>query len=292
MIENTFTRCRPLLGTFVEITLKGYGGKDQFIELSTTLFDEIERIHALLGFHHLDSELTQLNQLMLTTTLTNHPISVDMNNVLQLALSLHQESNKLFDVAIASHLIKQQLLPDHFSHSPNQLGTSSHLSLSKQRLSTNAPLCIDLGGIAKGYAVDCAMNMLLRLTFNNSIKCTINAGGDLRSNDWQQEVVYLKYAKRANALKESPMMQPAIATSGTYLHSDNESGTSAIVNPIKNKPHQFKGCVSVFSNSAMLSDALTKAVILMPKKEVKILLRAYNAQAVITNRFGFSRTIN
>ena len=28
------------------------------------------------------------------------------------------------------------------------------------------------------------------------------------------------------------------------------------------------------------------------KKEVKILLRAYNAQAIITNRFGFSRTIN
>jgi len=292
VIENTFTRCRPLLGTFVEITLKGYDDKNQLIKLSTTLFDEIERIHCLLGFHHLDSELTKLNKLMLTTTLNNHPISVDMNNVLTLALALHHESNKLFDVAIASHLIKQNLLPDHFSHSSHQLGTSSNLLLKDQHLSTSAPLCIDLGGIAKGYAVDCAMNILLNLNLTNSVKCTINAGGDLRSNNWQQEVVYLKYAKRANALKKSQMMQPAIATSGTYLQPNDDNGTSAIVNPIQNKPHRFKGCVSVFSNSAMLSDALTKAVILMPKKEVKILLEAYNAQAVITNRFGFCTSIN
>lgn len=292
MIENTFTRCRPLLGTFVEITLKGYDNKDRLIDLSTMLFDEIERIHSLLGFHNLDSELTHLNQRMLTTTLDNFPISVDMNNVLTLALSLHRESNGLFDVAIASHLIKQNLLPDHSLNFPDQLGTSNNLSLNDQRLSTNAPLCIDLGGIAKGYAVDCAMNTLLRLTFENSIKCTINAGGDLRSNDWENEVVHLKYAKRANALKKTKMTQTAVATSGTYLQSNHQDKTSAIVNPIQNKPHQFKGCVSVFSGSTMISDALTKAVILMPKKEIKILLRAYNAQAIITNRFGFSRTIN
>jgi len=292
VIENTFTRCRPLLGTFVEITLKSDDDKDQLIALSTVLFDEIERIDSLLGFHHLESELTQLNQQMLATTLDHYPISADMNNVLTLALSLHNSSEKLFDVAIAPHLIKQNLLPNHFSHSVHQLGTSANLFLNDQCLSTNAPLCIDLGGIAKGYAVDCAMNILLNLKLKHPVKCTINAGGDLRSNDWNNEVVYLKYAKRANAIKKVRMKQPSIATSGTYLQSNNQDETSAIINPIQKKPHQFKGCVSVFSQSAMLSDALTKAVILMPKKEVKILLRAYNAQAVITNRFGFSRTIN
>jgi len=280
--ENSLTRCRPLLGTFVEISLKGVSDRAQLIAYSILAFDEIERIHHLLGFHNPDSELTRLNKKLLSAPLKDQPLSIDMVNVLTLALTIHQQSLGFFDVTIADNLINTKLLPNHFGHIDNCVGNSADLTLTHNTISSKSPVCIDLGGIAKGYAVDCALALV-----PSSVRCTINAGGDLKSNDWQNQWVHVKYAQRESALRKKKMLQQAVATSGTYYHDDH----SAIINPITATEHKFKGCVSVFSSSAMLSDALTKAVILMPSNQAKKLLRVYNAHAILTNRFGFSRTI-
>lgn len=279
---NTLQRCKPLLGTFVDITVSGKASDIELIKASDKAFSEIERIQQLMSFHDEKSELGHINR-----HLSQHPdqpfkVSDDMINVLSLAIELHKTSAQYFDICIAPQLIASKLLPDHVEKESTDWGNGSDLNLHGNMIWGTKPLCIDLGGIAKGYAVDCAIKEIpFGLTY------TINAGGDLFESDWQNKDIAIKYAKRNQALKSIKMKNHALATSGNYYLN----GQSDIINPQSQKPHHFKGCVSVFADSVMLADALTKVVMLAPKSTTKFLLKTFDAQAVLVSRWGFKRRI-
>jgi len=289
---NNLERCKTLLGTFVEIELKGTVDDDVLIALSNTLFDEIERIHHLFSFHSELSEISTLNRQALdlanraegdNTPLTL-TVSDDLNKVLSLALELSQFTRGLYDVTVAPSLILNEQLPNHLAlnlvnrHCTLSLGNSSNMTCKDNVVIIEKPLCIDLGGIAKGYAVDCALTKV-----PDNIYCRINAGGDLAINQWQNEEVGVKYKKRSSALRVVKMQNKALATSGNYLRDKK----SAFVNPSTGKHIKFKGSMSVFSSHLMLSDALTKAMILSSRAQRRQLAKYYNAQAIKINRLGF-----
>ncbi|WP_441002858.1 FAD:protein FMN transferase [Pseudocolwellia agarivorans] len=292
MKTNTLERCKTLLGTFVEIELKGAVDDDELIALSNSLFDEIERIHNLFSFHSELSEISALNRQALDLanraeddekplTLT---VSEDLNKVLSLALQLNQFTRGLYDITVAPSLILNEQLPNHLAltlvnrHCTLSLGNSSHITCEDGEVTITKPLCIDLGGIAKGYAVDCALKKVPEHIF-----CRINAGGDLAINQWKNEEVAVKYNKRGSALRTVKMQNRALATSGNYLREKK----SAFVNPLTGKHIKFKGSMSVFSADVMLSDALTKAMILSSRAQRRQLAKYYNAQAIKINRLGF-----
>ena len=292
MKTNTLERCKTLLGTFVEIELKGAVDDDELIALSNSLFDEIERIHNLFSFHSELSEISALNRQALDLanraeddekplTLT---VSEDLNKVLSLALQLNQFTRGLYDITVAPSLILNEQLPNHLAltlvnrHCTLSLGNSSHITCKDREVTSTKPLCIDLGGIAKGYAVDCALKKVPEHIF-----CRINAGGDLAINQWKNEEVAVKYNKRGSALRTVKMQNRALATSGNYLRDKK----SAFVNPLTGKHIKFKGSMSVFSADVMLSDALTKAMILSSRAQRRQLAKYYNAQAIKINRLGF-----
>ncbi|MDO7086654.1 FAD:protein FMN transferase [Pseudocolwellia sp. AS88] len=289
---NTLERCKTLLGTFVEIELKGAVDDDELIALSNSLFDEIERIHNLFSFHSELSEISALNRQALDLanraeddekplTLT---VSEDLNKVLSLALQLNQFTRGLYDITVAPSLILNEQLPNHLAltlvnrHCTLSLGNSCHITCKDGEVTITKPLCIDLGGIAKGYAVDCALKKVPEHIF-----CRINAGGDLAINQWKNEEVAVKYNKRGSALRTVKMQNRALATSGNYLRDKK----SAFVNPLTGKHIKFKGSMSVFSADVMLSDALTKAMILSSRAQRRQLAKYYNAQAIKINRLGF-----
>ncbi|WP_426358163.1 FAD:protein FMN transferase [Pseudocolwellia sp. HL-MZ19] len=289
---NNLERCKTLLGTFVEIELKGTVDDDELIALSNTLFDEIERIHNLFSFHSELSEISTLNRQALdlanraegdNTPLTL-TVSDDLNKVLSLALELNQFTRGLYDVSVAPSLILNEQLPNHLAltlvnrHCTLNLGNSSNMTCKDNVVIIEKPLCIDLGGIAKGYAVDCALTKV-----PDNIYCRINAGGDLAINQWRNEEVAVKYKKRSSALRVVKMQNKALATSGNYLRDKK----SAFVNPSTGKHIKFKGSMSVFSSHLMLSDALTKAMILSSRAQRRQLAKYYNAQAIKINRLGF-----
>ncbi len=289
---NQLERCKTLLGTFVEIELKGEVADDELIALSEVLFDEIERIEQTLSFHSETSELTSLNRQALS--LANRfeqsgqtlsiAISKDLNRVLSFALELNKFTRGLYDVTVAPSLILNEQLPNHLSLNVTSqncilaFGNSSNMSCKESVVHIDKPLCIDLGGIAKGYAVDCALSKVPA-----HIYCRINAGGDLAINQWKNEEVALQYNKRSTALRSVKMQNSALATSGNY-HRENKS---AIIQPSTGKHVKFKGSMSVFSSQAMLSDALTKAMILSSRSQKRKMAKYYNAQAIKINRLGF-----
>ncbi|WP_286261086.1 FAD:protein FMN transferase [Thalassotalea atypica] len=277
---NSLTRCKPLLGTFVEVSIGCNCPDKLLVDYSQRAFNEISRIHGLLGFHDENSELSALNRFLLTANNTFMTISDDLVTVLDLAFSLSEKTNGRYDVAIAPYLVQANNLPNHLNLSDKIHGNSADIQLCGNNIRSTKPACIDLGGIAKGYAVDCAIRAL-----PNGLDVTINAGGDIYKRYWKEAKVAIKYAKKLSALKTVKMQNAAVATSGDYeanLHRH-------IVDPLDGTPVSICGSVSVFAHSAMIADALTKVVTLVAPKVSTTILNSYQAKAVKLNRLGYRK---
>lgn len=295
---NQLARCKPLLGTFVEINLKGDCSDDQLIAYSEQAFSKIQAVESALSYFQADSELSRFNHWARNQPTDSFTLSSLFTEVLTLALKLHRQSLGIFDVAIAPALFGLAPVIDSATLANNSSetllwGSSDDIILKDNQVWISKPVCLDLGGIAKGYAVDCAINCLPQ-----SIKITINAGGDLRANHWQQENVLIRYGRAPWQQKSIAMQNCALATSGNYLRkqslfsfwNNNLMGNNPVhINPFKQKSVHRSGAISVFADNAMIADALTKAVWLMPTTKIPALLAEYQASAWRINPFGWAK---
>ena len=251
---NHIKRCKPLLGTYVEVSvLSENNNNNTLIDLSECVFSEIQRIENLMSFHDLDSELSYINR-----EAYNYPCSIskDMEEVLLAALNLSKVTNGIYDISIAPSLVRNGILPDQ-SIDVDDRANWQDISIANGKISFKRKLLIDLGGIAKGYAVDRALCLVEDQVKN----ITVNAGGDLRIKEWSGESVGIKASdtKGSNSLIFVPMHQAALATSSNYYMDVNKS---AIIDPFTKKELKDKKSISVFASSCMLADALTKVAFL------------------------------
>ena len=255
----------------------------ELIEWSNIAFAEIERIHHKFSFHDPLSELSCINHALLKQPNIFHNISKELTELIQFSINLSRQTNGLYDLTVAKDLVIGNQLPNHLSLDHEaKYGRSDSLEIKGLTLKTALPTCIDLGGIAKGFAVDRALSLL-----PCDLNITINAGGDLMMNVWENKYVEIKYGRGNSTAKKFKMKNKALATTGNYF----DGRMSAIVHPFNNKLLSFGGSISVFSSSTMIADALTKAILLVPKCEIKPLLTCFEAQAIRINRFGFSKAL-
>ena len=108
-LKNEIRRCRPLLGTFVEVTVE----HEDEAEAQTAIqaaFAAIERVHSLMSFHDPESEISRLNRLALHQPVI---ISDETYQVLQSAKNLHERSGGIFDITVAAEFMENGLLPKH-----------------------------------------------------------------------------------------------------------------------------------------------------------------------------------
>src|SRR5579883_524992 len=169
----TARRARPALGTFVEISATA----PRDVNLSAAIeaaFAAIEHVQKRMSFHDSASDVSALNR---SARLQAVQVDPATTTVLQHALDFFSASQGRFDVSIAPILIRRGVLPGTFH--PKEAGaTSADIELcSGNRVRFRRALQIDLGGIAKGYAVDCAVAALQAHGAHHGV---VNAGGDLR----------------------------------------------------------------------------------------------------------------
>lgn len=124
------------------------------------------------------------------------------------------------------------------------------------RASKSRALWVDLGGIAKGYAVDLAVAELKRCGVRSAC---VNAGGDLRVFGETPFPVLIRDPRSpSEAGLQLQLQNEALASSGNYF-SIGHSG-SALVNGHDGQPCLGEFSVSVRASTCMLADALTKVV--------------------------------
>ncbi len=200
-------RCRPLLGTFVEIE----ADSEAAIEAG---YAAIATVHRLMSAHEPDSDLSRVNRFA-----HRDPVEVDgwMALVLERALFWAKESEGAFDsVRAGKAAIESAYLPLHQGQPQAEAAHWSWLELQGRSVRLLKPGCIDLGGIAKGFAVDKAIDALRRAGVDRGF---VNAGGDMAGfgpRPWSVQVAdpVTRSARIELALDDGALATSAILEGG------------------------------------------------------------------------------
>ena len=249
-------------------------GAGTLLEMSHRVFAEIGKIEILMSFHDPDSELSYINREAARGVCE---ISDDMSVVLNTALQISALTEGRYDLSIAPELIKRGLLPD-VGRGVREPSDWRDVCLVGNRLSFAKPILLDLGGIAKGYAVDKAFSVIC----NQVDEVVINAGGDLRVKQWQGHRVGIKTpACGEQATADVPMQDAALATTAAYYFDKGESG---IVDPHTKQAVFDDRSISVFAPSCIVADALTKVVLLA--ENAAEVVKLMQASAVLVDQDG------
>ena len=259
-------RAQSWLGTMVGIRVEPCRQAEAAVDAA---FAAIRQVHELMSFHRPSSELSALNQ-----RAHQEPITVSKWTyaVIARAIELSQVSNGLFDCTIAPYLTARGLLPAPMfgkqrMRPPTGVCGARRASyrdvelLAGCRIRFRRALWIDLGGIAKGFAVDRAVEALRA---HDVAAASVNAGGDLRVFGDVASPIQVRLPDAPHLT--APLMNlrnSAIATSATYL--DLSSGESGAAITALIDPRTGAGCgtgfsVSVHAPDCITADALTKVV--------------------------------
>ncbi|HZS83171.1 MAG TPA: FAD:protein FMN transferase [Stellaceae bacterium] len=275
--SNSLRRARPLLGTFVEIRVQSDSPAAEAAILAA--FAAIARVERLMSAHRADSELSRLNAVGHVEAVEVDPWTYD---VLAAALRISGATDGLFDCTVAPALARQGFLPRRL-----QRAGSGHpswrdiLLLPGRRVRFRRRLALDLGGIAKGFAVDEAV---ARLRAAGDFAGAVNAGGDLRVFGPAAEPIHLRDpAEPRRLLRVGSLKDGAIATSASYFAARRRNGrrVAPIVDPRRRTViAASRRSVSVIAADALTADALTKPVMLEGPGSAEFLARC-GARALI-----------
>ena len=268
------TRCKPLLGTFVEISVD----EDHFHAEIDYAFAAIEKIQTLMGFHNPDSELNHINRLSHQQAIEIHPWTAQ---VLRVAKQIHRQSQGVFDCGIGHRLVAAGLLPKHIDYHNHDLGGIKDVCfLSPELITSTRPVCLDLGGIAKGFAVDMAVRILRSEGISSG---AVNAGGDLKVFGDNPRPIHLRNPHNPTELyKIGNLQNAALATSSLYFANRSQQ-VSHLINPLATGESerfiQNHDSYSILAKECIYADALTK-VLAISKQINHPCFAKFSAQAI------------
>lgn len=254
----TLRRMVPLLGTYVEIGTQDVLPIEQLQAAFAAAYAVIQQVHARLSFQNPDSELSVLNARP-GQWLAWSSASI---RVLRLARAMTRASHGSFNCTVGGALVQRGWLPDHDGMPYLPVGTADDIEIAAGHVRLRRSIRLTLDGIAKGYAVDCAITALRRHGLSSM---WVNAGGDLR-------VVgpCVLPVKDRNTGRTFGITNAALATSASGVQHDT-SFPGAVLAAQSNAP--VSGCWSVLAHSAWQADALTKVAALTPAIQRDAVLR-------------------
>ncbi len=248
-------RARPLLGTIVEIGVSD--GDEAAIKFG---FAEIARIHRLMSFHEATSDLGKLHRADTGEIVT---IDHDTVAVLRIAAKLREATNGLFNIAIGRQLIRTHFLPrmdaghlGRFSGDADdiEIVDDCHVRLHRRAL-------IDLGGIAKGYAVDRAVEALKSASVKAGI---VNAGGDLRIFGDAAMPIAVRMTRGGYGTAFEVENCAVASSENTRARRMMHGQVTTPHIGRNNQPIPIDHTVTVIANTCVIADAMTKVAMVDP----------------------------
>ena len=209
-----------------------------------------------MSFHDPSSELSLLNREAARTPQSVHPWTWA---VLRRALRVAGASDGLFDITVAPLLMREGLLPGAAAATLNCGTWRQIILLPECKVFFACPMLLDLGGIAKGFAVDVAIHELKR---GGCIAGVVNAGGDLRRFGPLPAPVHLR--REDGLVLVAELRSGAIATSERHaVHAERlAQPLGSIFDPRSRQAWNGPGAVMVAAPTCVMADALTKVAAL------------------------------
>jgi thiamine biosynthesis lipoprotein len=266
-------RARPALGTIV-VVRAAFAEPQQAHAAIDAAFARIALVHRLMSFHEDGSDLSRLNR-----EAARRDVRVDPHTfeVLRFARELAEASDGTFDPTVAAAVVGAGALPRPSSPAaPDPAASWRDVELDDGACAVRfrRPLWLDLGGVAKGYAVDLALEALRAA---GCAQASVNAGGDLRVAGPESELVHLRCGpEQPDALPVIELRDAAAASSGSHI--DPAFAAGAHLDGRTRRPVAANRFVTVIAATCMVADALTKPVMALGEASAG-LLRRYGACA-------------
>ena len=195
--------------------------------------------------------------------------------VIRLSLMWAELTERAFDpIRAGCELVRAGCRPCLADQLPDLAATWRDVELESLKIRTTRPLTIDLGGIAKGYAVD----LVAEIITAHGHSGIVNAGGDLRFMGTENRAISLRKPDAEGVrleLQEIPY--PALAT--TASNPLSEEGRNLDLVGHKLPPAGIS--VTVFAENCALADAMTQTVLNLPANKATTILRQLGCSALI-----------
>jgi thiamine biosynthesis lipoprotein len=290
--DDEIRRSQLLMGTVVEI-MAGGRRAGQLEDAVDAAFAEMVRLDHLLSSYIQDSEVSRLSQ-----SASGGAVSAETAAVIGLGLEVARRSGGAFDLTLGRLKAlwgidrENPVVPDRQAITAALAGIGPNaLTLNGRQLNKHdAELQIDLGGIAKGYAVDRAIAVLRE---HGIASAAVNAGGDMYllgqrpERPWR---VGIQQPRQKDAVLETVQVSDrAVVTSGDYERFFEQDGQRYhhIFDPQSGFPARSCQSVTIIADSVALGDALATALfVLGPQEGLRLLDQYPGAEALIVAADG------
>lgn len=284
------TRAGTAMGTVVE--MKVTGRREAAAERSLdAAFGELRRVESLATPHEPNSALSRVNA-RADSTFT---VREELDAMLAAALRVAARSNGAFDPTIGE-LVRVWGFPEHPAL-PDSASIAAALRTVDWRELHRADTPrtwvdrgersrLDLGGIAKGWAVDRAADVLSR----TGAACLVNAGGDLACRGTKPGgepwVVGVQHPRDPSALycRIRVPEGAAVATSGDYERFFEADGVRYhhLLDPATGRPARRAISATVVAPDCATADAwATAAFVLGPDEGIAALERQGDLEGMV-----------
>jgi FAD:protein FMN transferase len=256
---------------------------------------EMHRIDRLMSPHKPASELSRINR---DAGRQAVPLSGEMATLLARALDFSRLTEGAFDITFAAagrlYDYRAGVRPDAaaLEQARASIGWQQlHLDRTARTLRFGRPgMCIDLGGIAKGHAVDNAAVLLAERGIRHAY---VSAGGDSRvigdrrGRPWSVAIRHPRRAGEAAAVL--PLVDVSISTSGDYerFFDDGVERVHHLIDPATGTSPHHVHSATVLADDGVTSEALSKALfVLGPERGLALLAQVPGTDAVIVDAQG------
>jgi FAD:protein FMN transferase len=261
---------RPLMGTEISVQLwhDEPAAGNKAVE---AVFDEMERINQLMSTYIDDSQISLINR-----EAADHAVAAgeELYDLIVRSLDISILTRGAFDItydSVGQHYdFRQKQRPD--SKTLEQELTHINYRLIETYPSTRSihflqqGVRINLGGIAKGYAVERGVGILRDLGIKHAI---VTAGGDSRllgDRRGQPWMVGVRDPRNEGKVAiRMPLENEAISTSGDYERYFEQDGKRYhhIIQPSTGEPANGIHSATIVGPDAVMTDALSTSVFVM-----------------------------
>jgi thiamine biosynthesis lipoprotein len=287
---------RLYMGTMVEITVLG---RDQakLTAAKDAAFDEIGRIERLMSSYRGDSDVTRIDN-----SAGGPPVVVDpeVYEVIARSVEISRLTGGAFDVTMGAMWGIWKIDPDHpkigdpaeiAARLPLVSWKNIVLDPERHAVGLKKPgMKIDLGGIAKGYAVDRAIEVMEERGITMAL---VDAGGDLRalgSHGGRPWMIGIQDPRKKDAIIGTmPVSDMSVATSGDYEKFIEVNGKRYchIFDPRTGYPASGARSVTIITREAWRADALATSVfVLGPDQGMDLIEKTPAVSGIIIDPAG------
>ncbi|MDO8707082.1 FAD:protein FMN transferase [Pseudomonas sp.] len=293
--SKPFQRSEYIMGTIFDITTLG-GNENSLEDAARKAFAEIKRIDSLMSRYKEESEVSIINK---KAGIGPVKVGQELIEVLKEGRRVSELSGGAFDVTIgplsnlwgfdeekksvppAEKIDEQRRLVDYRKLKIDEAASTVYLG--------EKGMMIDVGGIAKGYALKKAMKVFEEAGIRDVI---INAGGNLnlrggkKGKPWKIGIQDARNEKKLLGVLN--ITETSVSTSGDYQRFFIKDGVRYhhILDPKTGSPAKGLVSVTVVGRNEAMTDAMSTAVFVLGLEKGTDLIKKAGAEGIIVREDG------